>query len=137
MISTVLGIRGVLAGWDLYQSKKRRPNNFNDVHLWKRLRHSDTVFHKFSHYTSQYKFCSTCRRLTAIPMPSYDPHFDPLFGGRGVRAEQGVENGCQSIVPHSYSTSILAYLAPFGHNTQRGRQIDRQTDDGNRPHMLL
>ena len=38
-------------------------------------------------------------------------------------------------IPIRFPHKLYAYLAPFSHNTQRGRQIDRQSD-GNRPPLL-
>ena len=61
--SKILGVTGVLAGWDLHQSKNypRLPN------------------------TCQLNFCAMCRRLAAIPMSCHDPQFDrPNWGGGRV-----------------------------------------------------
>ena len=51
------------------------------------------------------------------------PQFDPDLGDKGgPRGSKMVSIEISS--PHSYSTSktLWAYLAPFGHNTQHGRQ---------------
>ena len=68
------------------------------------------------------------RRLAAIPMSSYDPPFQPPIWGLGWTYR--VENGTtQNLVPiflfDFYTHYMPAYLAPFGHNTQQGRQSER------------
>ena len=75
------------------------------------------------------KCCPVCHCLAAIPISSYDPQFRRPHSG--VRVDLGGRKWYKSKIssPHSYSTSIHtqeAYLAPFGHNTQRGSQTDRR-----------
>ena len=80
-----------------------------------------------SHYPPKTKFCSICCHLAGIPMSSIGPQFDsPKFG---VRVALGDRKRCQSKsrphIPIRLLYTLYAYLAPFGHNTQRGRQTDR------------
>ena len=53
------------------------------------------------------------------------PQIQPLRGGEGRPGPKMLPIEVQTA--HSYSTSIqtLAFIALFGHNTQRGRQADR------------
>ena len=54
----------------------------------------------------------------------------------GIRVDRGVENGAKrNLVPIFLFDFYTHYLAPFSHNTRRGRQTDRQSD-GNKPPML-
>ena len=90
----------VLAGWASHQSKAH-PRLLNT------------------------KCCSICRRLAVIPMSSYSTPQN-----WGVRVDIGVENGTnRNLVPtflfDFYTHYKPIYIAPFGHNTQRGRQTQR------------
>ena len=64
------------------------------------------------------KFCSICRRLVGMSMINYGLPIRPRLGGNGVN---------QNVVPtllFDIYTHYGACLAPFGHNTRRGRQTD-------------
>ena len=105
MSSEILGVWGVLAGWDSHQSKVHpRPPN-----------------------TSQYNVCSSGRCLATSPIPSYGPHFDPPFGRLGWPQAGGVRKLYQwksrHYIPIRFLYTQKAYLAPFDHIAQRGRQM--------------
>ena len=104
--SPILGFRGVLAGWDLHQSKAHRglPN------------------------TSQYNVLlylppfGRNYNVKLCPLPQFDPIW-------GLGWTYGVQKWYQSKYLRQIHIQLLytlyAYQAPFGHNTQHGRQSDR------------
>ena len=67
-------------------------------------------------------------RLAAISMSSFDPPpIRPPFGG--VRVDLGGRKWYQPKfrphIPIRLLYTLYAYIAPFSHNIQRGRQTDR------------
>ena len=99
------GVKGVLERWDLYKSRAHpRLPNASQI---KNVLYLPSFRNSMSNYPS--------------------PHFDPLFGVR-------VDLGGSKMVPVEMSSHIphvrllWDYLAPFGHNTQRGRQTTEQSD---------
>ena len=69
-------------------------------------------------------------------MSNYGPQLDFPFGGLGCTngGQKWYQSKCRPHIPTRLQYTLYAYLAPFGHNTHRGRPADRQVDR-NRPPM--
>ena len=82
--------------------------------------------------TSQYKvFLSIVRRFAAIPIFNNGTQFEPPVWG--IRVNLGGQKWYQSNVVPTFLFDFYAhhrFLAPFGHNIQRGRQTERATPIG-------
>ena len=105
MRSPILGVRGVSAGWDLHQLKAHT-----------RLRN-----------TSQYKVLLYLLPFGHNSNIKYDLPIQhrPIFGGEvmvGLGGRKWYQSKSRPHIPNQLIYTLHAYLAPFGHNTQRGRQ---------------
>ena len=67
------------------------------------------------------KFWSICCRFAGMPMSNYGPPIRVWCVMVDLEGRKGYHLKCR---PHILYT-LLAYLAPFGHSTQRGRHRER------------
>ena len=108
--SSILGVSGVLERWHLYQSKSH-PDDFQ------------TPINTTFCYLPPFGRNSNANSYAPSPLSA------PFAGLGGPKGSKCYQSKCRSLIPIRLLYTVQTYLAPFGHDTQRGRQTgDRQSD---------
>ena len=113
--STILGAIVVLAGW-----------NFSPIE-------SPPMT---SQYISIQRFALSAAVWPQFQCQVMNSQFDPHLGGRmDLGGRKWYQSKCHSHITIRLLNTLFAYLAPLGHNAIYNATY-RQTENGNRPHML-